>query len=155
MALVRLEVPIFNEPITGPVKTSETTPRLFTPGSARSRGRDSREDRDAISQTGGHFSSNLGTVELAVALHRVFESPKDKMIWDVGHQAYPHKLLTGRVDQFETIRQTDGLSGFLSILKASMTSSVRGTPVRPAVRPWADNCQRFAEAGRARHRDRR
>lgn len=73
---------------------------------------------DSISQTGGHFSSNLGTVELAVALHHVFESPKDKIVWDVGHQAYPHKLLTGRADRFDTIRQTDGLSGFLSIFES-------------------------------------
>jgi 1-deoxy-D-xylulose-5-phosphate synthase len=73
---------------------------------------------DSISQTGGHFSSNLGTVELAVALHYVFESPKDKIVWDVGHQAYPHKLLTGRADRFDTIRQTDGLSGFLSIFES-------------------------------------
>jgi 1-deoxy-D-xylulose-5-phosphate synthase len=73
---------------------------------------------DSISQTGGHFSSNLGTVELSVALHRVFSSPDDKIIWDVGHQAYPHKLLTGRADRFHTIRQTDGLSGFLSIYES-------------------------------------
>ena len=73
---------------------------------------------DSVSQTGGHFSSNLGTVELAVALHRVFESPKDKIVWDVGHQAYPHKLLTGRANRFQTIRQTDGLSGFLSIFES-------------------------------------
>ena len=73
---------------------------------------------DSISQTGGHFSSNLGTVELSVALHHVFNSPKDKIVWDVGHQAYPHKLLTGRADRFHTIRQTDGLSGFLNIFES-------------------------------------
>jgi 1-deoxy-D-xylulose-5-phosphate synthase len=70
---------------------------------------------DSVSLTGGHLSSNLGTVELAVALHRVFDSPKDKIVWDVGHQAYPHKILTGRSKQFDTLRQTDGLSGFLNI----------------------------------------
>ncbi len=64
-------------------------------------------------QTGGHFASNLGSVELTLALHYVFDSPKDKIVWDVGHQAYPHKLLTGRLDRFDTIRQYQGLSGFL------------------------------------------
>jgi len=73
---------------------------------------------DSVSRTGGHFASNLGTVELAVALHHVFESPKDKFIWDVGHQAYPHKILTGRSDKFDTLRQTDGLCGFLSIYES-------------------------------------
>lgn len=69
---------------------------------------------DVISQQGGHFSSNLGTVELSVALHYVFDTPHDKLVWDVGHQAYPHKILTGRKDRFHTIRQHEGLSGFTS-----------------------------------------
>jgi 1-deoxy-D-xylulose-5-phosphate synthase len=64
-------------------------------------------------QTGGHFASNLGSVELTLALHYVFNSPRDKIVWDVGHQAYPHKLITGRIDRFDTIRQYKGLSGFL------------------------------------------
>src|SRR5438132_8673352 len=67
-----------------------------------------------INTIGGHYASNLGTVELTVALHKVFNSPIDKIVWDVGHQAYPHKLLTGRRDRFHTIRQYGGLSGFLS-----------------------------------------
>ena len=67
-----------------------------------------------INSIGGHYASNLGTVELTVALHIVFNSPKDKIVWDVGHQAYPHKLLTGRRDRFDTIRQHGGLSGFLT-----------------------------------------
>src|SRR3989442_7459151 len=67
-----------------------------------------------IKSVGGHYASNLGTVELTVALHKVFNSPIDKIVWDVGHQAYPHKLLTGRRDRFDTIRQYGGLSGFLS-----------------------------------------
>src|SRR6059058_1916837 len=67
-----------------------------------------------INTVGGHYASNLGTVELTVALHKVFNSPWDKLVWDVGHQAYPHKLLTGRKDRFDTIRQLGGLSGFLS-----------------------------------------
>lgn len=66
----------------------------------------------SISQTGGHLSSNLGVVELTIALHYVFHSPQDQMIFDVGHQSYTHKILTGRMDQFSTLRQKDGLSGF-------------------------------------------
>ena len=69
---------------------------------------------DTINLVGGHYASNLGTVELTVALHYVFNSPIDKIVWDVGHQAYPHKLLTGRRDRFNTIRQYGGLNGFLS-----------------------------------------
>ncbi len=67
---------------------------------------------DVVSSNGGHLASNLGAVELSIALHREFDSPKDKIIWDVGHQCYTHKLLTGRNDRFETIRKKDGLSGF-------------------------------------------
>ena len=67
---------------------------------------------DTVSRNGGHLASNLGTVELTVALHRVFESPKDKIVWDVGHQAYTHKILTGRLDRFETLRTENGISGF-------------------------------------------
>ncbi|NLJ35069.1 MAG: 1-deoxy-D-xylulose-5-phosphate synthase, partial [candidate division WS1 bacterium] len=65
-----------------------------------------------VSATGGHLAPNLGTVELTIALHTVFDSPHDKLIWDVGHQSYTHKLLTGRADRLHTIRQFDGLSGF-------------------------------------------
>ncbi len=68
---------------------------------------------DVLSETGGHLSSNLGIVELTLALHKVFNSPKDKFIFDVGHQSYVHKLLTGRNPRFPTLRQTDGLSGFI------------------------------------------
>lgn len=68
---------------------------------------------DNISQTGGHLAPNLGTVELIVALHKVFDSPKDKIIFDVGHQAYTHKILTGRGEKFNTLRKHQGLSGFL------------------------------------------
>lgn len=67
-----------------------------------------------VTQTGGHLGASLGTVELAIALHYVFESPRDKLVWDVGHQAYVHKMLTGRRDRFPTIRQEGGMSGFLS-----------------------------------------
>ncbi len=66
----------------------------------------------AVSKTGGHLGAGLGVVELTVALHHVFNTPHDRLIWDVGHQAYPHKILTGRRDRIETLRQKDGLSGF-------------------------------------------
>jgi 1-deoxy-D-xylulose-5-phosphate synthase len=70
---------------------------------------------DTVGQIGGHFGANLGTCELAVALHSLLDSPKDKIVWDVGHQAYPHKVLTGRRDQLPTIRQYEGLAPFCSI----------------------------------------
>lgn len=66
----------------------------------------------SVSQTGGHLSSNLGTVELTVALHHVFNTPEDRLVWDVGHQTYPHKILTGRRDRMHTLRQLGGISGF-------------------------------------------
>ncbi len=67
---------------------------------------------DTVSRTGGHLASSLGVVELTVALHRVLEPPQDKILWDVGHQAYAHKLLTGRRERFCTLRQLGGISGF-------------------------------------------
>ena len=67
---------------------------------------------EKVSETGGHLASNLGVVELSVALHRVFDTPKDHIVWDVGHQSYVHKMLTGRKDRFDTLRQNGGLSGF-------------------------------------------
>lgn len=70
---------------------------------------------ESVSKSGGHFGSNLGVVELTVALHRVFDTPKDLLIWDVGHQAYPHKILTGRKDKITTIRKKGGLSPFPKI----------------------------------------
>src|ERR1043165_1345885 len=67
---------------------------------------------DIVSVTGGHFGAGLGVVELTAALHYVFNTPDDRIIWDVGHQAYPHKILTGRRERIRTLRQTGGLSGF-------------------------------------------
>src|SRR5436190_16258045 len=69
---------------------------------------------ESVQKTGGHISSSLGTVELTVALHRVFDSPRDKLVWDTGHQAYIHKILTGRKGRFDTLRQFGGMSGFLA-----------------------------------------
>ncbi|RZI99034.1 MAG: 1-deoxy-D-xylulose-5-phosphate synthase, partial [Haliea sp.] len=67
---------------------------------------------DSVSRTGGHLSSNLGTVELTIALHYVFNTPWDRLVWDVGHQTYPHKILTGRRERMGSLRQLGGLSGF-------------------------------------------
>ena len=68
---------------------------------------------DTCSRVGGHTGASLGAVELAVAMHYVFDTPNDRLVWDVGHQAYAHKILTGRRDELHTIKQLDGLSGFL------------------------------------------
>jgi 1-deoxy-D-xylulose-5-phosphate synthase len=67
---------------------------------------------DSVAKTGGHLSSNLGTVELTVALHHVFNTPHDRLVWDVGHQTYPHKILTGRRERMASLRQLGGISGF-------------------------------------------
>ena len=67
---------------------------------------------NVISKTGGHLAPNLGVVELTLALHKVFNTPNDKIVWDVGHQSYVHKIITGRRDMFATLRQYGGLSGF-------------------------------------------
>ena len=103
---------------------NSTTPlldRVTTPADLRrlSRGELRRladelraETIEAVSVTGGHLGAGLGVVELTVALHYVFDTPRDRLIWDVGHQAYPHKILTGRRDRIRTLRQGGGLSGF-------------------------------------------
>ena len=67
---------------------------------------------ETVSKTGGHLGASLGVVELTVALHYVFDTPKDKIIWDVGHQTYPHKIITGRKRKIHTLRKKNGLSGF-------------------------------------------
>jgi len=73
---------------------------------------------DVIGEIGGHFGANLGACELAVALHSLLDSPRDKILWDVGHQAYPHKVLTGRREQLSTIRQYEGLAPFCSVFES-------------------------------------
>ena len=75
---------------------------------------------EKLSVTGGHIGPNLGVVELTVALHSAFNSPNDKFIWDVGHQSYVHKILTGRANQFDTLRQYKGLCGFPKRMKVNM-----------------------------------
>ena len=81
---------------------------------------------EGVSKTGGHLASNLGTVELTVALHKVFDAPLDKIVWDVGHQAYTHKILTGRLDKFSTLRQEGGLSGFPKPKESKYDSFISG-----------------------------
>ena len=101
------------------------------------------ETVSAVSVTGGHLGAGLGVVELTVALHAVFDTPRDKIIWDVGHQCYPHKILTERRDRIRTLRMKEGLSGFTKRSESlfdpfgaahsstSMHSSTCSTPRRP------------------------
>ncbi len=99
-------------PLLDTVKDPADT-RAFSIAELKELAADVREEMiDAVSTTGGHLGAGLGVVELTVALHHVFETPKDIVIWDVGHQAYPHKILTGRRDRMRTLRQGGGLSGF-------------------------------------------
>jgi 1-deoxy-D-xylulose-5-phosphate synthase len=110
-----LEMPA-NSPILTPLLDSIRTPddlRRLPAGKLRQLADELRlETIDAVSVTGGHLGAGLGVVELTVALHYIFETPADRLIWDVGHQTYPHKILTGRRDRIRTLRQSGGLSGF-------------------------------------------
>ncbi len=99
-------------PLLDQIRTPEQL-RSFEPSRLRQIADELREDLiNAVAQTGGHLGAGLGVVELTVALHYVFETPHDRLIWDVGHQSYPHKILTGRRDRIRTLRQGGGLSGF-------------------------------------------
>ena len=91
-----------------------------------------------MSQTGGHLSSNLGTVELTIALHYVFDTPHDRLVWDVGHQTYPHKILTGRRERMATLRQLGGICGL-------------SAPRRERVRHLRHRALVDLDLGRARH----
>lgn len=92
---------------------------------------------ESISKTGGHLSSNLGIVEVTVAMHYVFDSPKDKMIFDVGHQCYTHKILTGRSTQFATLRKRVGFQDIKSEVKVSMTVGKQDTLLLLYLPHWA------------------
>ena len=81
---------------------------------------------ESVSKTGGHLSSNLGTIELTVAMHRAFTTPSDKIVFDVGHQCYTHKLLTGRRQQFDVLRKLNGLSGFPSPRESEHDAFIAG-----------------------------
>jgi 1-deoxy-D-xylulose-5-phosphate synthase len=110
----------------------------------------------AVSETGGHLGSSLGVVELTVALHAVFDTPRDKLIWDVGHQCYPHKILTGRRDRIRTLRQQGGLSGFTKRSESEYDpfgAAHSSTSISAALGlPWA---RHGAGDGRRHRRDRR
>jgi 1-deoxy-D-xylulose-5-phosphate synthase len=103
-------------PVSTPLLDRVRSPadlRNFSPEQLRQLADELRaETIDAVSVTGGHLGSSLGVIELTVAIHAVFDTPRDRLLWDVGHQAYPHKILTGRRDRIRTLRQGGGLSGF-------------------------------------------
>jgi 1-deoxy-D-xylulose-5-phosphate synthase len=99
-------------PLLDQVRTPEDLRRLPEKNLRRLADELRQETIDAVAVTGGHLGAGLGVVELTVALHRIFDTPRDRLIWDVGHQAYPHKILTGRRDRIRTLRQGGGLSGF-------------------------------------------
>ena len=99
-------------PLLDSVQTPDDLKSLDVAGLVQVANELRQETIDAVSVTGGHLGAGLGVVELTVALHHVFDTPRDKLIWDVGHQAYPHKILTGRRDRIRTLRQGGGLSGF-------------------------------------------
>ena len=86
---------------------------------------------DTVAVTGGHLGSSLGVVELTVALHRVLSSPTDRIVWDTGHQAYAHKLLTGRLDRFDTLRQLGGIGGFPRRSESEHDGTLRRRGHRP------------------------
>ena len=108
-------------PVTSPATSFPLLRTVNSPADLRPMSRDTLKTLahelrayviDSVSKTGGHLSSNLGTVELTVALHHVFNTPHDRLVWDVGHQTYPHKILTGRRDRMASLRQFGGISGF-------------------------------------------
>ena len=134
---------------------------LSEESSPRSRRRSASHIIDTVGEIGGHFGANLGTCELAVALHSLLDSPRDKILWDVGHQAYPHKVLTGRRDQLATIRQYEGLAPFCSIAESehdimgaghASTSIGYAVGLKEAMRLRGET---DARQGRRRHRRRR
>jgi len=90
-----------------------------------------------VSINGGHLASNLGVVELTIAMYRAFDIKTDKIVWDVGHQCYTHKMLTGRLEKFHTIRQYGGLSGFPRYLKARVIASAQDMHAQPFLLPLA------------------
>ena len=80
---------------------------------------------ESVAKTGGHLAAGLGTVDLTIALHYVFDTPNDKLLWDIGHQCYPHKILTGRKGNMLSLRKKDGISGFLKEKKVLMMHLVQ------------------------------
>lgn len=105
---------------------------------------------ETVSRMGGHFAAGLGAVELTVALHYVFDTPQDRIVWDVGHQAYPHKVLTGRRDRLHTIRHQGGLLPFPGGTKANTTPLAWATPALRSARRSAWPSLHSSAAQRAR-----
>src|ERR1700684_2706476 len=99
---------------------------------------------DTVGEIGGHFGANLGACEIAVALHSLLDSPRDKVLWDVGHQAYPHKILTGRADRLHTIRQYGGLAPFF--LREAARRAGRRRARCGRWRRWSPRARRGAKA---------
>jgi 1-deoxy-D-xylulose-5-phosphate synthase len=111
--MVAISAPsVFQTPVLDRVKTPEDLRKILRNDLRQLADELRAETIDAVSVTGGHLGAGLGVVELTVALHWIFDTPRDRIIWDVGHQAYPHKILTGRRDRIRTVRQGGGLSGF-------------------------------------------
>ena len=104
----------------------------------------------SVSETGGHLSSNLGVVELTVALHRVLDFPQDKLLFDVGHQCYTHKLLTGRREGFAQLRRKNGISGFPSPRESDCDALLPATAVRRCQQPSASPAPKSSRTSRAR-----
>src|SRR5690606_18543555 len=107
----------------------------------------------SVGQTGGHFGAGLGVVELTIALHYAYKTPEDKLVWDVGHQTYPHKILTGRREQMLSMRQAGGLSGFpkrdesdYDTLGVGHSSTARGAALGMALAPGATSNHRKCAA---------
>src|ERR1700739_2125127 len=109
---MELSVTVRSTPLLDRINTPDDLRRLDSSQRRQVADELRQEMIDAVAVTGGHLGAGLGVVELTVALHYVFNTPHDRLIWDVGHQAYPHKILTGRRDRIRTIRQGGGLSGF-------------------------------------------
>lgn len=100
---------------------------------------------DKVSDNGGHLASNLGVVELTIALHRCLNFPQDKLIWDVGHQSYTHKILTGRKNGFDSLRKYHGMSGFPKRDESNCDAFVRGIALRPYQQDLVGLCTRAQE----------
>ena len=134
------------------LKNTRLLDDVLTPADLKDKSRDElkqiadevrQEVVDAVSVTGGHLGAGLGVVELTVAIHSVFDTPDDKLIWDVGHQCYPHKILTGRRDRIRTLRQGGGLSGFTK--RAESEFDPFGARVNvDFCRAWVRNISRLA-----------
>ena len=146
-------------PLLDQIKTPEDLRRL-EPDKLRQVADELRQETiDAVAVTGGHLGAGLGVIELTVALHYVFDTPTDRLVWDVGHQAYPHKILTDRRDRIRTLRQGGGLSGFTKRAESRIRSVRRRAfldlDLRRARHGGRPRSAEQAEQRHRRHRRRR